>query len=109
MEKPKYLRKSQANELLHAITAAGLDPADFEWKAIEISDSPYPNRSSYYSVDMLVYRSAETFFRFGRSRVAYSPGNERRRDEGTPRDWPQTVRYFGVWLNNIKTRAETVG
>jgi hypothetical protein len=108
--KPKHLLKSQANDVFRAITEEGLDPAEFDWTTVQLTDSPVPDPSGYYTADMIVYRSDPAFFSFGRDKfgrkVRYSPGGERPHDEATARDWPQTIRYFRVWLKNIKREAE---
>jgi len=107
MGKPKHLLNSQANDLARSIREASLNQADFIWTTTEISDSPYPDPATVYTVDVLLYRpAANTFFRFGRTHVMYSPGHDRVEEQGATPDWHQTKRYFAHWLTIIKREAE---
>ncbi len=106
MGKPQHILNSQANAVFGAIARAGLDPSDFEWRETALTDWS-SGIGDDYMTDMLIYRSPETFFAFGRNDVLYSPGYQKLRDEvsTTGRGWDQTFECVNNWLRNIKREA----
>jgi hypothetical protein len=102
----RLILKSQANEVLEAIQAAGLQPADFLWvkrsskhlTQVDISVIAHSPTNYFYAFD---------FAQKGTHWSSFSPGAEATIEEHHPGGWREQMHYVRGWLNNLKREVDT--
>jgi hypothetical protein len=99
----KTLLQGQRNQVLRAIQAAGMNPAEFSWEIVD----DYEGTAT--SVSKLVHRGG--YFLFGctldNSFYFYrSPGEDTRSESQHPGTWGREFDGFQRWLRFLKTEVE---
>ncbi len=103
------LLKSQSNDVLHEITEAGFDPAEFEWG--DCWSPRYAPKNGIF-VSRLIHQSQYYFVFDNHDRSFYaqwSPASETIKS-GPPIDlqsWSNQLRQFGLWLGYLKREVNS--
>jgi hypothetical protein len=101
------LLPSQRNDVLLAIQAAGLDPADFEWRTHTKVTGAGRTRANE-TIPVLWFQKSKYFFAFeyptgGSGHAArFSPGEEHLTDHRGATTWINQLRLVDHWLEYLK-------
>lgn len=98
----RYILKSQANQLFEAISIAGLEPSEFEWK----------DTGGLYGrqVSQLAHRNSGYYFTFDNSEgfnSSFSPGKETLKEIHSNSGWGPQFEYFRRWLSYVNRETQS--
>lgn len=96
------LLQSQKNEVFAKITAAGLDPLDFNFEEQRKEERAFAGRTEILLAHRLVHTPSEYAFRFGENWVSYSPGAEAIEELTENLNWAQKMWAVERWLTYLK-------
>lgn len=93
-----HLLKTQANDVLNAVTKNGLDPADFAWEVAATLTLRYTPSGDYFFTFHLVD--------YGQHQAEYCPGEDTAYADFRGGDWEGQLSLVESWLTNLRREIE---
>jgi hypothetical protein len=99
------LRRTQRNEVLEVVVAAGLDPSTFYWDQRSYVDL------TLGTAELLIHRETGCFYEFllwnGETHYGrMSPAPDKLQGEAHPGDWKGQIEYVRRWAQNLRDDIE---